>query len=205
MSLVGRAVVCRYLRSHHYGDARHTTGQQGIAGEGEGAHWPAGACRHPERRARGPHCPGECAAPHCTRWHPEQARGRPPPAAFPESLVLVDTAVWVDHLRGSDPVLISLLEEGRVSVHPFVVGEIACGNLTQRAAVLESMQALLMLPVVRHLDVLNFVEEERLAGSGLGWIDVHLLASASAADEPLLTRDRRLRAAAEKLGLAARV
>jgi predicted nucleic acid-binding protein len=119
--------------------------------------------------------------------------------------VLVDTAVWVDHLRRGDPVLIDLLEEGRVSVHPFVVGEIACGNLAQRAAVLESMQALPMLAVVRHLDVLNFAEEQRLAGRGLGWIDVHLLASASLADELVLTRDRRLRAAAEELGLAAQL
>jgi predicted nucleic acid-binding protein len=119
--------------------------------------------------------------------------------------VLVDTAVWVDHLRRSDPFLIDLLEEGRVSVHPFVVGEVACGNLTQRAAVLESMQALPMLPIVRHLDVLSFVEKQRLAGRGLGWIDVHLLASASVADELLLTRDRRLRAAAYELGLAAQL
>lgn len=117
--------------------------------------------------------------------------------------MLVDTAVWVDHLRGGDPVLVELLEQARVSVHPFVVGEVACGNLTQRAAVLESMEALPMLPVVRHRDVMNFVRENRLAGRGLGWIDVHLLASASVSDEVLLTRDRRLNAAAEKLGLAA--
>jgi predicted nucleic acid-binding protein len=107
--------------------------------------------------------------------------------------VLVDTAVWVDHL----------LEQARVSVHPFVVGEVACGNLTQRAAVLDSMEALPMLPVIRHSDVLSFVREHRLAGRGLGWIDMHLLASASVADEGLLTRDRRLHAAAEELGLAA--
>jgi len=117
--------------------------------------------------------------------------------------VLVDTAVWVDHLRGGDPVLIELLEQARVSVHPFAVGEVACGNLTQRVAVLESMEALPMLTVVRHSDVMTFVHEHRLAGRGLGWIDVHLLASASVANEVLLTRDRRLHAAAEELGLAA--
>lgn len=119
--------------------------------------------------------------------------------------MLVDTAVWVDHLRGGDPVLIELLEQSRVSMHPFVVGEVACGNLTHRAAVLESMEPLPMLPVVGHSDVLSFVQVHRLAGRGLGWVDVHLLASASVTDEVLLTRDRRLRAAAEELGLAAHV
>lgn len=117
--------------------------------------------------------------------------------------MLVDTAVWIDHLRGGDPVLVELLEQARVSVHPFIVGEVACGNLTQRAAVLDSMEALPMLPVVGHSDVMNFVQQHRLSGRGLGWIDVHLLASASAAEEVLLTRDRRLHAAAEEMGLAA--
>ena len=62
--------------------------------------------------------------------------------------MLVDTAIWIDHRRGSDPVLVELLEQARVSVHPFIVGEVACGNLTERAAVLESMEALPMLPVL---------------------------------------------------------
>lgn len=119
--------------------------------------------------------------------------------------MLVDTAIWVDHLRGGDATLVDLLERDLVSMHPFVVGEVACGHLTDREEVLQAMQSLPAMPLVPDPDVLSFSGLHRLYGRGLGWIDIHLLAAASAAGELLFTRDRRLHAAAEELGLAARL
>jgi predicted nucleic acid-binding protein len=116
--------------------------------------------------------------------------------------MLVDTAVWIDHLRRSDPILVGLLEHMQVTVHPFIVGEVACGHLANRAEVLDALEALPKAPVVAHSAVLAFVERHALMGRGLGWVDMHLLASASASGEKILTRDRRLQVAARELGLA---
>ena len=116
--------------------------------------------------------------------------------------MLVDTAVWIDHLRRGDPILVGLLEQVSVAVHPFVVGEIACGHLANRAEVLDALEALPKAPVVEHSAVLAFVERNALMGRGLGWVDMHLLASAMVSGERLLTRDRRLQFAARDLGLA---
>ena len=115
--------------------------------------------------------------------------------------MLVDTTIWIDHLRRGDTSLAAMLEQEQVCVHPFVIGEVACGHLTDRPDVLGSMQALPMLPIVRHADVMDFVDRHRLMGRGLGWVDMHLLASVSTSGEQLMTRDKRLRAAAEELGL----
>ena len=106
--------------------------------------------------------------------------------------MLVDTSIWVDHLRQRDPRLAELLEEGAVWTHPFVVGELACGNLARRSEVLELIGALPSAPVADHDEVLAFVEGRRLMGQGLGWVDVHLLASAVLASLPLWTADKRL-------------
>jgi predicted nucleic acid-binding protein len=116
--------------------------------------------------------------------------------------MLVDTTVWVDHLRRGDAVLASLLEHLQVTVHPFVVGEIACGHLKNRRTVVAALRRLPAVPVIAHDEVLKFLEDNKLMGRGLGWVDVHLLVSAMAAGESLLTRDRRLKAAAETFGLA---
>jgi predicted nucleic acid-binding protein len=116
--------------------------------------------------------------------------------------MLVDTAVWIDHLRRGDPILVGLLEQVRVAVHPFVVGEVACGHLANRAEILDALEALPKAPIVEHSAVLAFVERNALMGRGLGWVDMHLLASASASGERILTRDRRLEVAARDLGLA---
>jgi predicted nucleic acid-binding protein len=115
--------------------------------------------------------------------------------------MLVDTAVWVDHLRRGDEALVGLLEQSQVSVHPFVIGELACGHLADREMVLEALHTLPMVPVVDHADVIDFVGRQQLMGRGLGWIDMHLLAAASAAGERLMTPDRRLHEAARELGL----
>ena len=116
--------------------------------------------------------------------------------------MLVDTAIWIDHLRRGNAALVALLEQAQVSVHPFVIGEVACGSLADRWEVLGSLQELPMVTVVQHEDVMDFVDKEGLMGRGLGWVDMHLLASASVSGERIWTRDRRLHAAASAHGLA---
>ena len=118
-------------------------------------------------------------------------------------MILVDTSVWVDHLRQSDRELAGLLLEEAVLCHPFVVGELACGALHQRTEILGLLRNLPQAPVLQHDEVLAFVEAHHLAGSGLGWIDVHLLASATLAGERFWSRDRRLAQMARRLGVAA--
>jgi predicted nucleic acid-binding protein len=116
--------------------------------------------------------------------------------------VLVDTSVWVNHFRAANMDLENLLDEGRVATHPFVIGELACGSLRRRIEVLRLIEALPFTPVASHDEVLTFIEREQLHGSGLGWIDMHLLASARLGRQSLWSADRRLRAAALRLGLA---
>ncbi len=117
--------------------------------------------------------------------------------------MLVDTSVWVDHLRRGDPALSGLLERGEVECHPFVIGELVCRSLHHRSAVLSLLQKLPRVPVGSHEEVLAFVERHRLRGRGIGWIDAHLLASAALSGMPLWTRDRRLGEVARTLGLYA--
>jgi predicted nucleic acid-binding protein len=115
--------------------------------------------------------------------------------------MLVDTSVWVDHFRRSDPLLSELLLREEAECHPFVIGELACGSLHRRSELLLLLQRLPHVPVGSHTEVLTFVERHRLMGRGVGWIDVHLLASASLAGSLLWTRDRRLSEIAKKLNL----
>jgi predicted nucleic acid-binding protein len=118
-------------------------------------------------------------------------------------VILVDTSVWVDHLRRGEPALVALLERGDVLVHPFVVGELACGNLSNRTELLELLQQLPASTVAEHAEVMGFIEARRLYGRGIGYVDAHLLASAAMDQAPLWTRDQRLRDAASGLSLAA--
>jgi predicted nucleic acid-binding protein len=115
--------------------------------------------------------------------------------------MLVDTSVWVDHLRRRNTLLVQLLEQEQVWTHPFVIGELACGNLARRSSVLSSLSELPHLPTVDHAEVLMFVEAQRLMGRGLGWIDMHLLAAARLAKLPFWTVDKRLASVANELGL----
>ncbi len=115
--------------------------------------------------------------------------------------MLVDTSVWINHFRMPNPDLELFLDEGRVATHPFVIGELACGSLRRRTEVLRLIEALPFTPVATHGEVLAFIERQRLHGSGLGWIDVHLLASARLAGQSLWSADRRLRETAVRLGL----
>jgi predicted nucleic acid-binding protein len=115
--------------------------------------------------------------------------------------VLVDTSVWIDHFREPNPDLEYLLDEGHVATHPFVIGELACGSLRHRGEILRLIQALPFVPVATHDEVLALIERQRLHGAGLGWIDMHLLASAKLGRQSLWSADRRLRKVADGLGL----
>lgn len=111
--------------------------------------------------------------------------------------------MWIDHLRGGNTELTRLLQNGRVSGHPFVIGELACGRLHRRQEVLILLAALPQLAVLGHREALTFLERNQLMGTGLGWIDIHLLGSVMLAGTRLWTLDRSLRRAAEALGIAA--
>jgi len=111
-------------------------------------------------------------------------------------MVLVDTSVWIDHFRRKNSGLFDLLEEGAVLCHPFVLGELACGNLQNRNEVLDLLQALPMAPLAQRDEVFHLLQEQRLYGQGLGWVDAHLLASAKLMGCPLWTRDKTLAKAA---------
>lgn len=118
-------------------------------------------------------------------------------------MILVDTSVWVDHLRKRSPALSAVLEQGAVMIHPFILGELACGNLKNRREILRLLRDLPQTPVATEPEAMEFIERRALMGRGLGYIDVHLLASVVLADDALLwTRDRHLRAAASDLGVA---
>ena len=118
-------------------------------------------------------------------------------------VLLVDTSVWVDHLRSGDASLIDLLENGEVASHPLVLGELAMGNLRQRKAVLEAMRELPQMQVASDDEVLHFVEEKVLFGRGIGYVDAHLLASLQLTPGTRLwTRDQRLHGVAKQIGVA---
>jgi predicted nucleic acid-binding protein len=116
-------------------------------------------------------------------------------------MVLVDTSVWVYHLREGDDRLSGLLNEGLVCCHPFVLGELACGNLKNRTEILSLLQALPSTETANHEEIMAFIEYNSLMGKGLGYVDVHLLGSALLSDLVLWTVDRRLAKAASDLGV----
>ena len=118
-------------------------------------------------------------------------------------MILVDTSPWVDHLRRSNARLAALLENGQVASHPFVLGELALGSLRSRADILTYLGNLPAVPVAQHDEVLALVEGRRLMGTGIGWVDAHLLASTLLADVRLWTLDRPLARQARRLGVAA--
>lgn len=118
-------------------------------------------------------------------------------------MILVDTSVWVDHLRAGDPRLAGLLDSGLVLGHPWVAGELALDHLAQRGEVLRLLAGLPQAEVATATEVAAFIETHRLYGLGIGYVDAQLLASTRlTVDARLRTRDRRLAAAAERLGVA---
>ena len=116
-------------------------------------------------------------------------------------MVLADTSVWIEHFRKREPILAAHLSDGLVLMHPFVSGELACGNLKDRAAILSDLDALPPARLASHAEVLQLIEDRRLWGRGLGWIDAHLLASALLSNSRFWTLDIRLAKAAAELGL----
>lgn len=117
-------------------------------------------------------------------------------------MILADTSVWIDHFRMGNARLSDLLNEGAVLCHPFVIGELACGNLRKRDEILSLLAALPEAPAALHGEVLGFVAQHGLNGRGLGWIDAHLLASAMLSKCRLWTLDKQLERAARKLGVS---
>jgi predicted nucleic acid-binding protein len=117
-------------------------------------------------------------------------------------VILADTSVWIDHFRGGEKGLSSLLNAGQVLAHPFVVGELACGNIRDRAEVLRLLQRLPQAPVASQDEVLFFIESNELMGRGIGFVDAHLLAATALDDAAQLwTRDKRLTQVAADLKL----
>jgi predicted nucleic acid-binding protein len=117
-------------------------------------------------------------------------------------VILVDTSVWIDFFRRGGP-LARLLENNEVLVHPFVVGELACGNLRNRKEVLGYMLELPTANTATDQEVRYFIEEHKLAGCGVGYLDMHLLASVQMHHHAMLwTKDRRLAALASELSLS---
>ena len=117
-------------------------------------------------------------------------------------MVLVDTSIWVSHLRKGNARLKALLGNAAVICHPFIIGELACGDIANRNEILSLLEELPTAVVAEHEEVLRFIESHHLMGRGLGLIDMHLLASALLVRAPLWTADKRLRAASTELNIA---
>ena len=117
-------------------------------------------------------------------------------------MVLVDTSIWVTHLRHGNRQLENLLIDAEVMCHPFIIGELACGNLKHRNEILSLLNSLPQALTIEFDEFIFFIERNRLMGIGIGFVDVHLLASAQLTGISLWTADKRLKSAANKLGLA---
>ena len=118
-------------------------------------------------------------------------------------MILVDTSVWVAQFRFNNVAFAELLERQAVLTHPFVIGELACGNLKNRTRVLGDLEALGAATIAEHGMVLHMIAVHRLWAKGIGWIDSHLLASAFITSCALWTLDKRLAGAATQLGIPA--
>lgn len=120
-------------------------------------------------------------------------------------MILVDTSVWIDHLRAGDAALTEWLNTGMVLAHPFIIGELALGHLRQREIVLNALADLPRADIATDVEVLHFIARHALFGRGVGYVDVHLLAAVQLTDgASLWTNDKRLRGVAAELGLASR-
>jgi predicted nucleic acid-binding protein len=116
-------------------------------------------------------------------------------------MVLVDSSIWIQHFRQSDDRLISLLRNNKVLAHPMVIGELACGSLKQRSEILPLLQLLPQADSPSQNEVLHFIDRRKIFGKGVGWVDVHLLASCVLSDALLWTSDKSLLKQAHQLGL----
>ncbi|MFT6163480.1 MAG: putative nucleic acid-binding protein [Zhongshania aliphaticivorans] len=118
-------------------------------------------------------------------------------------MVLVDTSVWVDHLRQGDKVLVDLLMLGQVCMHPMIIGELACGNLHKRDQLIALWQGLPSITEASHSEALYCLAKNDLSGKGIGFVDLHLITATLLTPSTLIwTRDRRLKAAAQTLNIS---
>jgi len=117
-------------------------------------------------------------------------------------MVLVDTSIWVAHLHQGLRRLENLLMDAEVICHPFIIGELACGNLKNRNEIISLLQSLPIAPTIEFEEFLFFLDRNHLMGKSIGFVDVHLLASAQLAGMPLWTADKKLKSAADQLKLA---
>lgn len=114
-------------------------------------------------------------------------------------MVLVDTSVWVSHLRDGNTEMAALLNNGRVLCHPLIVGELACGNLKDRAVILSFLKLLPMCIEAEHEEVLSFIENNRIMGKGIGCVDAQLVASSALTGVSIWTLDKKLAQVADSL------
>ncbi len=117
-------------------------------------------------------------------------------------MVLVDTSVWVLHLKEGNAELEKLLINGQVMSHRFIIGEIACGNIKNRTEILTLLQLLPLVTQAKHEEVMGFIETNKLMGRGLGYIDMHLAASAKLTGILMWTFDKRLDQTNKELGIS---
>ena len=117
-------------------------------------------------------------------------------------MILIDTSVWIDHLRQRDDHLVITLLAGHVLIHPWVIGEIACGSLKDREQILDLLRSLPLCSVALEDEVLLFIEQNKLMARGIGYVDVHLLASTKLSGATLWTRDKRLLIVAKEMNIA---
>jgi predicted nucleic acid-binding protein len=116
-------------------------------------------------------------------------------------MILVDTSIWITHLRHGNRQLEKLLMDAEVMCHPFIIGELACGNLKNRNEIISLLKSLPMAPTIEFDEFLFFIDRNQLMGKGVGFVDIHLLASAQLIGLPLWTADKRLKSAADQLKL----
>lgn len=116
-------------------------------------------------------------------------------------LILADTSVWVKHFREGQTHLISLLEQGSISCHPFIIGELACGSLKNRTEIINLLEALPKVKVLEHIEVMEFIESQKLMSLGIGYIDTHLLGSSLLSDYSLWTFEKSLEKTAKLLNI----
>lgn len=115
--------------------------------------------------------------------------------------ILVDTSVWIKHLREGDKNLVRLLEQGLVVGHPFIIGELACGGIKNRHEIISLLNDLPSTDILDHYDIMEFIEYREIMNTGIGYVDVHLLASALVSETPLWTFDKALKKVANQLSI----
>jgi predicted nucleic acid-binding protein len=120
-------------------------------------------------------------------------------------MVLVDTSVWIEHFRKGLPRLAELLNNSDVAIHPYIIGELACGTLNNREEILDLLQTLDSTPEISLQELLRFIEMKKLQGKGIGFVGINLLASSLLSDCMLWTNDRKLHFIAQKMGIAHQV